>query len=36
MFVIKCGVFKSIRFSILQRIINNGLGGHLEISIRLD
>ncbi len=27
---------KDIRFSTLQRIINEGLGGHLEISIRLD
>jgi len=27
---------KDIRFSTLQRIINTGLGGHLEISIRLD
>ena len=26
---------KDIRFSTLQRIINEGLGGHLEISIRL-
>lgn len=26
---------KDIRFSTLQRIINQGLGGHLEISIRL-
>ena len=26
---------KDIRFSTLQRIINNGLGGHLEISIKL-
>lgn len=25
---------KDIRFSTLQRIINEGLGGHLEISIR--
>jgi DNA-binding XRE family transcriptional regulator len=27
---------KDIRFSTLQRIINSGLGGHLDISIRLD
>ncbi|HUI32072.1 MAG: helix-turn-helix transcriptional regulator [Dysgonamonadaceae bacterium] len=27
---------KDIRFSTLQRIINDGLGGHLDISIRLD
>lgn len=27
---------KDIRFSTLQRIINDGLGGHLEISINLD
>ena len=27
---------KDIRFSTLQRIINNGLGGHLEISIKLE
>lgn len=27
---------KDIRFSTLQRIINEGLGGHLEISIRLE
>ncbi len=27
---------KDIRFSTLQRIINEGLGGHLELSIRLD
>ena len=27
---------KDIRFSTLQRIINEGLGGHLEVSIRLD
>ncbi len=27
---------KDIRFSTLQRIINEGLGGHLEISIKLD
>ena len=27
---------KDIRFSTLQRIINEGLGGHLEFSIRLD
>jgi HTH-type transcriptional regulator/antitoxin HipB len=27
---------KDIRFSTLQRIINEGLGGHLDISIRLD
>lgn len=26
---------KDIRFSTLQRIINDGLGGHLDISIRL-
>ena len=26
---------KDIRFSTLQRIINKGLGGHLEISIKL-
>ena len=26
---------KDIRFSTLQRIINEGLGGHLEIMIRL-
>ena len=26
---------KDIRFSTLQRIINDGLGGHLEIMIRL-
>lgn len=26
---------KDIRFSSLQRIINHGLGGHLDISIRL-
>ena len=26
---------KDIRFSTLQRIINEGLGGHLEISIKL-
>ena len=26
---------KDIRFSTLQRIINEGLGGHLEILIRL-
>jgi len=26
---------KDIRFSTLQRIINDGLGGHLEISIKL-
>lgn len=25
---------KDIRFSTLQRIINNGLGGHLDISIK--
>jgi HTH-type transcriptional regulator/antitoxin HipB len=25
---------KDIRFSTLQRIINDGLGGHLDISIR--
>ncbi len=25
---------KDIRFSTLQRIINSGLGGHLEISIK--
>ncbi len=25
---------KDIRFSTLQRIINDGLGGHLEISIK--
>ncbi len=27
---------KDIRFSTLQRIINEGLGGHLDISIRLN
>ena len=27
---------KDIRFSTLQRIINEGLKGHLDISIRLD
>ena len=27
---------KDIRFSTLQRIINEGLGGHLNISIKLD
>jgi ribosome-binding protein aMBF1 (putative translation factor) len=27
---------KDIRFSTLQRIINEGLGGQLEISIKLD
>ncbi|WP_235954941.1 helix-turn-helix domain-containing protein [Cyclobacterium salsum] len=27
---------KDIRFSTLQRIINDGLGGHLTISINLD
>ncbi len=27
---------KDIRFSTLQRIINEGLGGHLEVSIKLD
>ncbi|OYT15234.1 MAG: transcriptional regulator [Bacteroidetes bacterium 4572_77] len=27
---------KDIRFSTLQRIINEGLGGHLEVSIRFD
>ena len=27
---------KDIRFSTLQRIINAGLGGHLDISIRLE
>jgi HTH-type transcriptional regulator/antitoxin HipB len=27
---------KDIRFSTLQRIINEGLGGHLDISINLD
>ena len=27
---------KDVRFSTLQRIINEGLGGHLDISIRLD
>ena len=27
---------KDIRFSTLQRIINNGLGGHLDISIRFE
>lgn len=27
---------KDIRFSTLQRIINEGLGGHLDIRIRLD
>src|SRR5690554_2473968 len=27
---------KDIRFSTLQRIINDGLGGQLDISIRLD
>ena len=26
---------KDIRFSTLQRIINDGLGGHLDISIKL-
>ncbi|MGY5847037.1 helix-turn-helix domain-containing protein [Salegentibacter sp. HM20] len=26
---------KDIRFSTLQRIINEGLGGHLDISIKL-
>lgn len=26
---------KDIRFSTLQRIINDGLGGHLEIKIKL-
>ncbi len=26
---------KDIRFSTLQRIINEGLGGHLDITIRL-
>ena len=26
---------KDIRLSTLQRIINEGLGGHLEISIKL-
>lgn len=26
---------KDIRFSTLQRIINAGLGGHLDVSIRL-
>ena len=26
---------KDIRFSTLQRIINDGLGGHLDIAIRL-
>ena len=27
---------KDVRFSTLQRIITEGLGGHLDISIRLD
>ena len=27
---------KDIRFSTLQRVINEGLGGHLDISIRFD
>lgn len=27
---------KDIRFSTLQRIINDGLGGHLDITIRFD
>ena len=27
---------KDIRFSTLQRIINEGLGGHLEISIKFE
>ena len=27
---------KDVRFSTLQRIINEGLGGHLDISIRFD
>jgi HTH-type transcriptional regulator / antitoxin HipB len=27
---------KDIRFSTLQRIINEGLGGHLDISIRME
>jgi ribosome-binding protein aMBF1 (putative translation factor) len=27
---------KDIRFSTLQRIIHEGLGGHLDISIRLE
>jgi DNA-binding XRE family transcriptional regulator len=27
---------KDIRFSTLQRIINEGLGGHLDIKIRFD
>jgi DNA-binding XRE family transcriptional regulator len=27
---------KDIRFSTLQRIINDGLGGHLEVNIRFD
>ena len=27
---------KDIRFSTLQRIINEGLGGYLDISIRLE
>jgi len=27
---------KDVRFSTLQRIITAGLGGHLEISIKLD
>ncbi len=27
---------KDIRFSTLQRIINEGLGGHLEVSIKLN
>ncbi len=27
---------KDIRFSTLQRIINDGLGGHLDIVIRLE
>jgi len=27
---------KDIRFSTLQRIVSEGLGGHLDLSIRLD
>ena len=27
---------KDIRFSTLQRIISDGLGGHLDISIKID
>lgn len=27
---------KDIRFSTLQRIISDGLGGHLDISIKMD